>query len=237
MKKIFAMVALAGLWAGAAQAGVSGTAALTSDYVFRGISQTAEDPALQGSIDFEFDNGVYAGLWGSNVDFDDCCDESVEIDGYVGFYNELGEDWRYDAGAIYYYYPGTDEDLDYGEVYLGVGWRWLDVYYYYTNDFYASGDAGFYWDASAEFELPVWELGLKLHYGYTGGPALNGDSAQDVGVESYSDYSIGLTRDFGNFTAELAYWDTDLDGDFEVTSGAGANDDRVVFTISTSFPW
>ena len=228
---------LACLWTGVVQAEISATVTATSDYVFRGITQTAEDPALQGSVDLETDSGFYAGAWASNVDFDDCCDESVEIDGYLGFYNEIGDDWRYDAGLVYYFYPGTDEDLDYGEIYFGLGWKWLDVYYYYTNDFYASGDAGFYWDATGEFELPVWELGLKLHYGYTGGPALNGDSSFEVGVESYSDYYVGLTRDFGNFSFELGYWDTDLDGEFEVTRGAGANDGRVVFSVSTTFPW
>ncbi len=236
-KTLIIAAAAAGLWAGTAQAEFSATVTATSDYVFRGISQTAEDPALQASVDYESDIGLYVGVWGSNVDFDDCCDENVELDGYVGFYNEIGEDWRYDVGAIYYYYPDTSEDLDYGEVYVGLGWKWLDVYYYYTDDFYASDEAGFYWDAKAEFELPVWELGLKLHYGYTGGPALNGTNAEDVGVESYSDYSVGLTRDFGNFSFELAYWNTDLDGDYEVSSDAGANDDRVVLSVSTTFPW
>jgi uncharacterized protein (TIGR02001 family) len=236
-KPLILFAATAGLWAASARAEVSGTAAVTTDYSFRGISQTAEDPALQGSLDLESETGLYAGLWGSNVDFDDCCDESVEIDGYVGFYNEFGEDWRYDLGLVYYHYPGTGEDLDYGEVYFGLGWKWIDLYYYYTDDFYASGNDGFYWDATAEFELPVWALGLKLHYGYTGGPALNGASAEDLGVESYSDYLAGLTRDFGNFSFELAYVDTDLDGDFEITGGAGANDGRIVFTVSTRFPW
>ncbi|MEJ2514242.1 MAG: TorF family putative porin [Gammaproteobacteria bacterium] len=239
MKKLVLAVSAfaAVLWSAAAAAGVSATVTATTDYVFRGITQSAEDPALQGSLDYEADSGFYVGAWASNVDFDDCCDESVELDGYLGFYNEPGENWRYDAGLVYYAYPGTSEDLDYGEIYLGLGWQWFDVYYYYTNDFYAGGDAGFYWDLSGEFELPVWDLGLRLHYGYTGGPALNGDSSFEVGVESYSDYSVALTRDFGNFSFELAYWDTDLDGEFEVTRGAGANDDRIVFSVSTTFPW
>jgi uncharacterized protein (TIGR02001 family) len=69
----------------AAQADVTGTVTVVSDYDFRGITQTSQDPALQGSIDYSHDSGFYVGAWGSNVDFGDCCDENVEVDIYAGF--------------------------------------------------------------------------------------------------------------------------------------------------------
>ncbi|MEJ2521643.1 MAG: TorF family putative porin, partial [Gammaproteobacteria bacterium] len=79
MKKLVLAVSAfaAVLWSAAAAAGVSATVTATTDYVFRGITQSAEDPALQGSLDYEADSGFYVGAWASNVDFDDCCDESV----------------------------------------------------------------------------------------------------------------------------------------------------------------
>ena len=68
------------LTAMAAQAEVTGNAAVVSDYNWRGITQTSQDPALQAGIDYAHDSGFYLGAWGSNVDFGDCCDENVEID-------------------------------------------------------------------------------------------------------------------------------------------------------------
>ena len=72
------------LAAAAAHADITGTVTAVSDYDFRGITQTAQDPALQGSIDYTHSSGFYLGAWGSNVDFGDCCDENVEVDVYAG---------------------------------------------------------------------------------------------------------------------------------------------------------
>ncbi len=79
-----AAVALS-LTAMAAQAEITGNAAVLSDYNWRGITQTSQDPALQGGIDYAHESGFYLGAWASNVDFGDCCDENVEIDLYTGF--------------------------------------------------------------------------------------------------------------------------------------------------------
>ncbi len=91
--------------AAAAHAELTGTVTAVSDYDFRGITQTAHDPALQGSIDYAHSSGFYVGAWGSNVDFGDCCDENIEVDIYAGFRG--GETITYDVGAIYYTYPGA----------------------------------------------------------------------------------------------------------------------------------
>ena len=53
-----------------AEVEISGNVALTSDYKFRGISQSNEDIAIQGGFDVAFENGIYIGTWGSTVDFD-----------------------------------------------------------------------------------------------------------------------------------------------------------------------
>ena len=79
------VVALA-LAAGAAQAEVSSTVTALTDYDFRGITQTGLGPDFQASLDWSGESGLYAYLWGSNIDFGDCCDENYEIDYYAGCY-------------------------------------------------------------------------------------------------------------------------------------------------------
>jgi uncharacterized protein (TIGR02001 family) len=118
--------------AAVANAEVTGTLSAVSDYNWRGVTQTSQDPALQGSIDYAHDSGFYAGVWGSNVDFGDCCDENIETDLYAGFSG--GEDVTWDFGIVYYYYPGAD-DLDFPEVYAGLGYKWLSGKLSYSSDF------------------------------------------------------------------------------------------------------
>ena len=77
---ILTSLAAAGLLAATgAAADITGNVGLTTDYVFRGISQTDEKPAIQGGLDYAHSSGAYAGVWASNVDFNDgdvlqrCC--------------------------------------------------------------------------------------------------------------------------------------------------------------------
>ena len=83
---------------------ISGNVALTTDYRFRGISQTTSDPAVQGGFDWSHDSGFYLGTWGSNVEFAG----SLELDYYGGFANNINDNIAYDVGFIYYDYPGGD---------------------------------------------------------------------------------------------------------------------------------
>ena len=115
-----------------ANAEITGTITAVSDYNWRGISQSAGDPALQGSLDFAHESGFYAGVWASNVDFGDCCDEEIETDIYLGFSG--GEDLTWDVGGVYYLYPGA-EDIDFWEIYAGLGWNWLSGKLSYSSDF------------------------------------------------------------------------------------------------------
>ena len=119
-----------------AQAGTSGNVSLTSDYVFRGISQTQEDPTFQASVDYAHISGFYAGIWGSGVDFtpeytlpEDEDDADIEIDYYVGFGSDFNDTFGYDVSFVYYTYPGTADgvDYDYPEL-IGklTGWGWID---------------------------------------------------------------------------------------------------------------
>jgi uncharacterized protein (TIGR02001 family) len=221
-------LALTGL---AAQAEITGNAAVVSDYNWRGISQSAGDPAIQGGIDYSHESGFYAGAWGSNVDFGDCCDENVEVDVYTGFRG--GDTLTWDVGLIYYWYPGA-EDIDFPEIYVGLGWEWLSGKISYSNDFGNYDESAFYYEANAAYELPA-NFGINAHLGFSDGDGVEAAYGQD----NYFDWAIGVTYALGNFNLGLKYADGSdletLDGTLpdDVSNSEGA----VIFSIATAFPW
>ena len=92
--------------------GFSANIGVTSDYLWRGISQTDGKPAVSGGLDYETDFGISAGTWVSNVDFGD--ESTYELDAYVDFGGEISS-LSYSLGYIYYAYP-DGADLDFGEI-------------------------------------------------------------------------------------------------------------------------
>jgi uncharacterized protein (TIGR02001 family) len=124
MAKTFVYGAVAALITAAGATGalaqnlsVSGGLALTSDYVSSGISQTGGDHALQAYVEMETAAGIYAGIWGSNVDFGDA--DKVEIDLYFGYRNELASGISYDLGYARYFYDDSGNCC--GEIILSMG--------------------------------------------------------------------------------------------------------------------
>jgi uncharacterized protein (TIGR02001 family) len=244
-----------------ASADISVTGTVISDYDFRGISQTSGDPALQVSIDYSR-NLFYATAWGSNVDFnglstygdgsqeDILTDGDVELDLIAGFAGETKGGLRWDVGGIVYLYPGsddvpgsvyTDEDdkaeiADYAEWFVGGGYGPVDAKIWYSPDLYDSDETALYVEANAGFSLPA-EIGLNLHAGYNFGDyfdAIEDDFGEDA---SYWDYSVGLGRTFGRFDFEVKYVGNVIDSFYDVDKGVLRNDERVLFSVSTTFPW
>lgn len=101
---------------------VSGSAALTSDYVWRGASQTLEDPAAQAGLRVDHRTGLYASAWGSNVRFAPDGGPASEFDLAVGWGGAVAPDWALDVGVVRYLYPGAG-DLNWNELSAGVTWR------------------------------------------------------------------------------------------------------------------
>ncbi|MCW5698387.1 MAG: TorF family putative porin [Rhodospirillales bacterium] len=137
-----------------------------SDYHFRGTSQTGEDPAIQGGIDYSLNTGiqdtsVYVGVWGSNVDFNDGDEAQVELDVYGGFAGTIeGVDWQ--LGALGYLYPGASSSLnyDYVEVAASLGYTFYDLvtvgigYNYSPTISAASGDGHYLQGTVSTSPLP-----------------------------------------------------------------------------------
>lgn len=235
---------VAGLGATQAQAiEVSGNVALTSDYRFRGISQTDEDIAVQGGFDVGFEPGFYVGIWGSSVDFGDG-DETgdygtLELDYYAGWAGSIGDtDFTIDVGYLYYDYPAdtVDPEGDYQEFMVGAGWRDLSLTLYYSDDFYAETDEAWYLSADYSFSI-LEDLSIGLHAGYSSfddddGPFAEGDGLD--GTDEYIDYSVSVTYSWSGVDFSLAYVGTDLDEDDVGEGIEELADDTAVFTISKS---
>ena len=179
---------------------------LTSDYVWRGVSQTQGDPAVQGGVDYAHESGVYLGVWASNVDFfsngapgsvpEDDDQANIEIDWYIGYWAETEAGIGWDIGVVQYRYPGARKTLldTSEEFYLGVNYEFFEIMVYRDFD----NQSG-YLEAGLEFELPG-DLGLRLRGGH-----FDFDDARD-----YSDYQIALSRVIAGFDVSVRYTDTDL---------------------------
>lgn len=213
---------------------VSFNAALTTDYRYRGISQTRAKPALQGGADYTNNpTGLYAGVWASTIKWtkDLGGDGNLEIDLYGGKRGEIAKDFTYDVGGLYYFYPsnGLTPSANTFEVYgqLGYGPGYIKYSHATTNLFGTADSKGSgYLDVGANVELSKG-LTLNLHAGRQR-VAHNGDF-------SYNDYKIGVTKDFGVVTVALAYIDTNTELYVSPVNGKDLGKSTAVLTISKTF--
>ena len=216
---------------GVAQAEVSSTITAASDYDFRGITQTARDPALQISLDWSGESGAYLGAWASNVDFGSGTDSDVEIDVLGGFRGSFNDDTTYDIGAVYYAYAPSGDDVEFGEIYAGIGYKAVSAKLWYAWDFGNSGESETYLEVNGTVPLPE-DFGLTLHAGYTDSKYFAADG------DNYVDYSIGLTKSVGNFGLTLKWIDgSDLKSADGTPGDVFSSESRVVFSVATTLPW
>lgn len=207
---------------------VTGNVAIASDYVFRGVSQTMEDPAIQGGVDVT--SGLfYAGLWASNVDFGTSTD--AEVDAYVGVKPELGG-FTFDLAAIYYGYidsPAGPEEAywefkaaasrAFGPVSLGAA-------LYYSPDFYAETGDAIYYEVNGAYAInDTWSASGAIGY----------QTFDELpSAAEYATWNLGVSWAFApHLTADLRYHDTEED--FKDLVGDNA-ESRVVLGIKAVFP-
>lgn len=132
----------------------SGNAALTTDYVWRGSTQSQGDPAAQAGFKISTDGGFYASAWGSSVKFPTGLDADTELDLAVGWTHPLGGDWAVDVYALRYRYPGAATDLGWTELDATLIWRnhcWLSAGW--SNEALGYDHRGLYVQAGARFPL------------------------------------------------------------------------------------
>jgi len=217
---------------------------LTTDYVFRGQSQSDEGPAVFAGADLAY-RMFYVGVWASSVD-DFASDGDIEIDIYGGIkksYNGVD----LDLGVIYYAYPENSADtalgidLDYFEIKAAASAKiWRDITVtgtvFYAPDYY--GESGETWtvEGKASAALPFWGLTVSGAVGHL----MNDDNDSFVagfGDDNYTYWNIGLAKTFRDkFTIDVRYHDTDVDVD-----GPGSDllndltDERVVATVTFNY--
>ncbi len=193
---------------------VSANLAITSNYVWRGMTQSSNSPAVQGGIDLGY-NGFYLGTWGSNVEFDNGTDNSLEADFYAGYKTELAG-IAFDIGYIYYAYPNDSDASNFDELYLGLGYDFgmfgVNGKYSYAID--SNIDTTDYWEVGADLELPM-EFTLAASYG----------DYDEVGTN----YLVSLSKSWGKFEFSVAY------ADFSSDAGSASDEDHIIGTVSTSF--
>ena len=201
---------------------ISANVTLTSDYIYRGVSQTSGGSAIQGGFDYASESGFYVGTWASSITFDD----SIEIDYYGGFSGSLTDEVGYDIGFLYYDYPGMSSD-DFLEFYGVLSYGGLSGSINYSDDFYAGVGKAWFYTLDYGFDLGN-DFALGLHYGLQ-------TYDQDVwGTEdSYSEYNISLSKSYAGLDFGLMFTDTDLS---DANCGGSSDcDSTVVFSVGKAF--
>ncbi|ARU32660.1 hypothetical protein CAP31_13850 [Sulfuriferula sp. AH1] len=223
---------------------LSANVSLTSQYVYRGITQTASKPAIQGGFDFSHSSGFYAGTWASSISWfsDNVTNQdgtknsvSMEWDMYGGYKNTVG-DIGYDVGVLQYYYPGHYGVLPVGtvkpdttELYGALSYKWLTgkVSYVVSNGLFGVNDASgsYYLDLSANIPVvDTWTINAHVGNQYFAGTAVAGGASNDS-LYSYVDWKLGVTKDLGTGWSATAYY-TDTNAKDAGWKILGANSDN-----------
>ncbi|MBO9714118.1 TorF family putative porin [Sphingomonas sp.] len=206
---------------------VTGSASLTSDYRFRGISQTGKDPALQGTININDKSGFYAGFWASMIDGDDAPAVAgfgkAEVDLYAGFTKTLPGGVGIDVGLLYYLYPidkakglATDFFEPYASVSytigpvtakVGANYAWSQKAIFDTDSLYLRGDV--------TVAIPGTPVSILGHVGHTDGAL----GVLALTSDKYWDWSLGAEASYKFAKVGVQYVDTSIKG-----FGAGWDD-------------
>ena len=201
---------------------VTANVTVVNDYRFRGISQTNYQPAIQGGFDYAHESGLYVGNWNSTINWisnttGNGIKAPLEMNFYGGFKKELiAPGFASDFGVLQYYYnqtggnyngmmvnPNTTEIYAAQNYTLGPVSGFGKVSYGLTNIFGIPNSSGsYYLDLTSNYDTGFWGLSLNGHIGYqyvAGQPstASNGATTVDQGTLSYTDWKLGVTKDFG----------------------------------------
>lgn len=196
---------------GQAQAAqLSANASVTTNYVFRGVTQTDDGPAIQGGLDYNHENGLYAGAWASNME------EGLEIDVYAGFTKSINPDVNIDLGLLFYNYT-DDVYADTNEIKISGSFKMVNLAYYIGD---ADGADYTYLDLSAQHELP--EFVISGHIGLF----------DPDGGDSGNDFAIGVSKFLTQYGIDVGV--TLTQASKEVT-GTGDSETEVFVTATKNY--
>jgi uncharacterized protein (TIGR02001 family) len=211
---------------------VSGNVGLTTDYVFRGITQSAENPAGQGNVELACGQ-FYLGVFASSIDFG--LEGTLEADVYGGYKFNTGM-INWDVGFIYYSYPGINSffDADFLELKLGAsGQVWkggtLGGTLFYSPEYTFNG--GTVWTVEGTFSQAIPQVSI---FSPTFSATVGRVNFEDFSDSDYTYWNVGLTLGFREkWALDLRYWDTDGEGLAEALGDFAEG--RFVATVKYSF--
>ncbi|HVY90648.1 MAG TPA: TorF family putative porin [Hyphomonadaceae bacterium] len=203
---------------------ISGNIALATDYTFRGVSQTDENPAVQGGFDLTAGN-FYLGTWSSNINFG-TGGANQELDVYGGYRTAIGG-VNLDFGVIGYLYPGaqdTGAELDYWEGYVKPSIALTKEFtlgggIYYSPEFTGKSGDGWYYEVNGAYTVSP-----ELSFSGAVGHQTVDQAGFFAGNDEYTTWNIGGTYTAMGLGFDLRYVGTDVDN-------APIYDDRVIFSI------
>jgi uncharacterized protein (TIGR02001 family) len=228
----------------------------TSDYVFRGISQSDNDPALQGGADVSW-GIIYAGVWASMVDFGGVPPANAEVDWYGGIrptWNSPLGTINLDFGVIYYSYPGANPDFvpglgDPNYVELKAGYSWSAIHpslvtgttLYWSPDYFAETGSVWTIETMAAWTLPKMHIFTPVINGVLGWQKGDSNDGYFVNVNGTDDeyyyWNAGLALGVENITFDFRYWDTNINGDAaNICAVDSLCDERFVFSAKVAVP-
>jgi uncharacterized protein (TIGR02001 family) len=212
----------------------SANVGFTTNYLFRGETQTNDNPAIQGGIDWSYES-VYLGLWGSNVDFQS--GDSVEIDYYGGLTGKI-DSFTYDLGIFYYTYPGANDDgfeFDYIEFIPSLNYTFdspfkpsIYVHLGYSPDYFGEEGAGINIEGGISFAIDKFGIDAAI-----GNQWIDGDTS-GTNIE-WLYYNIGVTSSAIGFDLDLRFHAAEENGIDWLANDNFPNDEFVTFSINRSF--
>lgn len=193
----------------------SGDITFTSDYIWRGASQTRQKPAVQGGYSLDTNVGLSVGLWGSNIAFDGS-QASLELDTFINGSFTAGRGIDVQVGYLDYHYPG-DSSLNFAEIFIGIAGHGFSFDAASSNDYEGSGSEALWYQIAYEYEL----VPSALNFGFSYGRVSAGDKIF-IDEEKPENNRSG----FNHSTAYLAtrFETFELKGLFSTSNRAGCSD-------------
>lgn len=210
----------------AANAEVSGHVALTSEYIYRGLSWSDGNPALQAGVDYEHDSGFFGGLWATTVDLSNPTGRrDLEFVYYLGYHFASDSPVGVSASLVQYTYPDDSSNVnyDYLQALLTTSWKGYSLEVGYTEELYGFDVSSHHVELRGDWAMPnAWIVSAGLGYQDSGTLADNNHLYWDVGASAR----------FSRVTVDLRWYDNQDPEGFLGRLSAGSN---IVGTVSLAF--
>jgi len=228
---------------------ITANVTVVNDYRYRGISQSNFKPAIQGGFDYAHESGFYIGNWNSSISWISDVNSAggrnnvsapIEMDFYGGFKKELiGAGFASDIGVLQYYYPtsglpSSATNPNTTEIYAAQNFSFgpltgfVKLSYAVSNIFgFADSSGSYYPDLTLNYDTGVWGITANAHIGYQYVAGKYSKTVSNSSLYSYTDYKLGLTKDFGGgLSLSAAYVTTNAGktgGTYNYSSPTGKN--------------